>query len=247
MITFYDIAAQPSISTWSLNPWKTRYTLGFKKLPYKTIPIEYPDIASVSESLGIPPFRTKDGVALYTCPAIIDDATGVALPDSYKIAEYLDKQYPDTPKVFPPGTEAFHAAFYTQIFQMIDPVWDLLLPRVPGAVLNPPSAEYFIRTRSASFGKPLADLEPVGEARTEAWAKLKANFGEVDGWLKKSSGPFFMGETPVFADFMVAGIFQWIKVVLRESSDEWKDIREWHNGRWENLLKDLKQYEGPDS
>lgn len=201
------------------------------------------------KSLGIPPLRTgPDGVTpLYTCPAIIDKTTGAALSDSYKIAEYLDKQYPDTPKAFPPGTEAFQAALFTHIAQVIEPVRPLLLPRVPATILNPPSADYFIRTRSATFGKPLAELEPVEEARLEAWAKIKASFGEIDGWLNKTPGPFFMGETPAFVDFVVAGIFQWLKMGFGESSEEWKDILEWHNGRWGDLLKYLEQYEGVKS
>ncbi len=222
----------------------TRYALGFKKLPYKSVRIEYPDVASISKRLGIPPSGTwPDGVTpLYTCPAIIDDATGAALTDSYKIAEYLDKQYPDTPRVIPSGTEAFHAAFYAHFPKVIEPVWPLLLPRVPG-ILNPPSAEYFIRTRSIRFGKPLAEVEPVGEARAEAWAKLKANLGELDGWLRKSPGPFFMGDSPVFADFVVAGLFQSLKLIFGETSEEWKGVQEWHNGRWKKLLKHLEQYE----
>jgi len=166
-----------------------------------------------------------------------------ALTDSYKIAEYLDKQYPDSPRVIPTGTEAFHAAFLAQFSQLIDPspLGDLSIPRVP-KMLNPPSAEYFIRTRSARYGKPLAEVEPVGEARTEAWAKVKAKFGEVDSWLNKSPGPCFMGETPTFADFVVAGVLQALKIRFGESSEEWKIIEGWHNGRWKNLLKNLEQY-----
>lgn len=225
-----------------------RYVLNSKKLPYKTLHVEYPDLAGISERAGIPPYGTwPDGVTpFYTCPAITDDATGTALPDSYKIAEYLDKQYPDTPKAIPPGTEAFQAAFYAQFSQVVDPIWPFLVPRVP-AILNDISVEYFIRTRTEQFGKPLVELEPVGEARAEAWAKLKANFGEMDMWLSKSPGQFFMGDGPTFADFVVAGLLQSMKVIFGENSEEWKDVVGWHDGRWNNLVINLGQYEGADN
>lgn len=220
-----------------------RYVLNYKKLPYKTIYSEFPDLEAVTKGAGIPPNGTKlDGVTpYYTCPAITDDATGVALPDSYKIAEYLDKAYPDTPKVIPPGSEALQAAFYDQFHQVVTDLLPIFVPRVP-AILSERSVEYYVRARFARFGKPLDQLEPVGEERAKAWEKIKASLGRIDTWLSKSSGPFFMGDTVTFADFVVASLFQGLRIVLGESSEEWKDIERWHNGRWINLLKNLEQF-----
>ncbi len=93
----------------------------------------------------------------------------------------------------------------------------------------------------------MAEVEPVGEARVEAWVRARANFEQMDEWLNKSSGPFFTGESPVFADFVIAALLQAVKVILGESSEEWKDIEGWHDGRWKNLLKILKEYEGAEN
>ncbi|KAJ3904630.1 hypothetical protein F5879DRAFT_801308, partial [Lentinula edodes] len=41
----------------------------------------------------------------YTIPAIVDDAVGVALPESAEIAEYLDKS-----RIIPEGTHTLQAA-----------------------------------------------------------------------------------------------------------------------------------------
>ncbi|KAF9445114.1 hypothetical protein P691DRAFT_735528 [Macrolepiota fuliginosa MF-IS2] len=242
MITLFDLAAKEPVKTWSLNVWKTRYVLGLKNLPYKTLYIDYPDLEAAEKAGGIPPYGARgNGQPLYTAPAIVDDATGAALPDSYKIAEYLDRAYPDTPKAFPPGSEALQAAFYDHFNEVVSPIWHIILPKVP-AILNPPAAEYFHRTRSETFGKPLEQLGPVGEARVEAWAKLKAGFDTLNGWYSKSSGPYFMGETASFADFIVGGLFVAARICFGEDSAEWKDLQTWNDGRWSTLLKDLDKY-----
>jgi len=242
MITLYDLAARAPIKSWSPNSWKLRYVLGLKSLPYKTVYSDYPDLQAAEKAAGIPPNGVwGDNQPLYTAPAIIDDATGAALPDSYKIAEYLDRTYPDTPKAFPPGSEALQAAFYDNFNQVISPIWHIILPKVP-AILNPPAAEYFYRTRSEAFGKPLEQVEPVGQARAEAWAKLKAGFDALNGWYSKSSGPYFMGEAASFADFIVGGLLIAARICFGKDSAEWKDIQTWNDGRWSTLLKDLEKY-----
>jgi len=245
MITFYDLAAKDSIKTWSPNPWKTRYVLNYKGLTYKTVPIEYPDLEPEFKKLGIPPNGTKgDGSPLYTSPSLIDDATNTKLSDSYKIAEYLDKAYPDSPKVIPPGTEALQAAFYDQFWQVISPIWVLYLPRLPVVVLNPKSAGYFTTTRTAFFGKPLADVEPKGAESTEGWKKVQAAFDTIHGWYSKSNGPYLMGEKPTFGDFAVAGLLHGLKVCFGENSAEWKNIGTWNNGKWTAYLASLDKYAG---
>ncbi|KAF9445115.1 hypothetical protein P691DRAFT_735531 [Macrolepiota fuliginosa MF-IS2] len=244
MITLYDITGKPPIKTGSPNVWKTRYVLNYKKLPHKTIFVEFPDIEDELKKAGIPPSGKKpDGVTPhYTCPSIIDDATGAVVSDSYKIAEYLDKAYPDTPKLFPPGTEALQAAFYDHFPQVLAPLWPIVLPRVPRVVMDERSAEHYIRMYSERFGMPLAQMEPVGEERVAAWAKVKAGFGQLDGWLSKSSGPFIMGDTVTFVDFVVASTLHSLRTLFGENSEEWRDIDGWNDGRWAGILKNLKEY-----
>jgi len=244
MITFYDLAAREPFKTWSPNPWKTRYVLNYKQLPYTTVALEYTDLESEFKKVHIPPTSKKaDGSPLYTSPAIVDGEYGVPLADSYTIAEYLDKAYPTTPKVIPPGSEALQAAFYDQFQELMTPLWALYLPRVPVTLLNPPSEEYFTRTRSVRFGKPLKDLEPAeGKGRAEVWKEVQARFDAIDRWLSKSPGPFFMGEAPTFADFTVASMIHALKICFGEGSEEWKNIQTWNGGRWKDLLNKLEKY-----
>lgn len=220
----------------------TRFVLNYKKLPYKTVYLEFPDIEPEFKKLGIPPTGAP-GHPPYTCPSIIDHSNNTPMTDSYAIAEYLDRTYPDTPKVFPPGTEALQAAFYAQIMPVIFPIIRFLLPNVP-STLNPASVEHFVSARRKVLGDMM--IEPKGEERVKAWEQVQAAFDTLYGWLSKSSGPYFMGNTVTFTDFVVGGWLYGMVLVLGENSEEWKDVMMWNNGRWAAFKNSLEPYAATD-
>ncbi|KAJ3557148.1 hypothetical protein NP233_g11820 [Leucocoprinus birnbaumii] len=245
MITLYDLAAGGSIKCWSPNPWKARYILNYKKLPYRTIYVDFENVNTVIKEAGFASSRPNpDGTPAYTVPSIIDDATGALVTDSYSIAEYLDKQYPDTPKAFPPGTEALQAAFYAQwntrareCFQL-----PIIVTSVPRILTKESSLEYFYRTRSLWFGKPLDQIRPQGEDFEKLWKQAVAFFDELDSWYAKSSGQFLTGKNPSFADFTVAGTVKALKIVRGEDSEDWQRFSALNNGRWAKLEQALEKY-----
>ncbi|KAF8157811.1 hypothetical protein B0H34DRAFT_706156 [Crassisporium funariophilum] len=247
-ITFYDIPSSLAINAWSPNTWKTRYCLNYKGIPYKTEWVEYPDIEAHCIKLGIAGTGTKaDGSAMYTLPAIHDPSTGKYISDSVVIAEYLEKQYPNTPSLFPHGTEGLQNAFAEAYANQLEPLWQFILPATC-LKLNPPSEAYFRRTREQSFGKKLEDLVPKGQAWAEEWAKVQDGLGKVDAWLSKDSGgqrkgPFVLGDTISWGDLVIASYTIWLKIVWGENSKEWKDISGWHGGRWVKLVDALGKYE----
>ncbi|KAF5348509.1 hypothetical protein D9756_009568 [Leucocoprinus leucothites] len=243
MITLYDLAAKDPIKCWSPNPWKVRYVLNLKKLPYRTVYVDFEDIDRVVREAGAPPSRhNADGKPMYTIPSIVDDATGAAVTDSYKIAEYLDKQYPDTPKAFPVGTEALQAAYYRYYNDNNMQFGLLLVPSIPNILSKEASLEFYHRTRAAMFGKPVDQIRPVGEELEKLWEKLYALYDTLEGWYAKSSGSFLVGDTPSFGDFALAGNLQIAKIVWGEDSEDWKKFSTMNNGRWAKLLKDLEKY-----
>lgn len=66
----------------------------------------------LSEALGIKLGAKPDTMAgkpWYTLPIIYDPSTDRVVADSLEIAKYLDEQYPETPNVIPPGTDALQA------------------------------------------------------------------------------------------------------------------------------------------
>ncbi|KAF8742573.1 hypothetical protein AX14_003607 [Amanita brunnescens Koide BX004] len=164
-IIFYDFPSQRG--PYNPNTWKVRYTLNYKGIPYKTEWKEYSDVEKISKEKGIPPggeVNPETGGAYYTFPAIVDESTGVALSDSIRIAEYLDKAYPNTPKVIIPGTESLQAAFVGSFRPYLKAMWQFVLPATLDLIENPESNEYFYRTRSGRFGKDLKTFKPTGDA-----------------------------------------------------------------------------------
>ncbi|KAF8965876.1 hypothetical protein BDZ97DRAFT_1810125 [Flammula alnicola] len=241
-IIFYDIPSTRPGNAWSPNTWKTRYCLNFKGIPYKTEWIEYPDIEEHCKKFGIlETSKNTDGRPHYTLPAIHDPSTGVYLADSFLIAEYLEKTYP-TPSLFPHNTLGLQTPFNDTYGGQMDALWNFILPATC-LVLNPPSEEYFRRTREKLFGTTLEDLVPKGENAVVEWAKYKDGLGKVDTWYAKSGGPFLIGDAVSWADFVVAAYLIWLRIIWGEDSQQWKDITSWHQGRWKILIDNLKKYE----
>lgn len=257
-ITLFDIPSKFPENAWSPNTFKARYiifsfiitscqfdnkvhriALNYKGIPYKTQWIEYPDIEETLKKLGGTPTSTKDdGRDHYTLPAIHDSTTRKTITDSMDIAVYLEEKYPDTPSLFPKGTRAatelLNYHFMTTVSAKLLP---LLLP--PTCLsLNPPSAEYFRRTREQSYGKTLEEFAPPGPARDEAWAKVKEGLELLASiYAKNGEGkPYFFGEAFSYADAIVAGFLVWARIVVRPESEEWKAVASWNDGRWAKLL-----------
>ncbi|KAG5652519.1 hypothetical protein H0H81_004750 [Sphagnurus paluster] len=243
-ITFYDIPCKVTDKSWSPNTWKTRYSLNFKRLPFDTTWVEFPDIPAVSKKIGALPTSAKAGAPHHTLPAIHDPSTGSTIADSVLIAEYLDATYPDTPKLFPPGTRALQLAFIDAFMLRLRPIQEFVMLPIYN-ILNPASEGFFRSTREETFGRTLEQIAPTGAAGEEQWAKLKEGLGVVHGWLEKgkADGPFVLGQEPAFVDFFLASYIQWLKVIWGEDSVEWKDISSWHDGRWVALVKALEKYE----
>ncbi|KAF9474207.1 hypothetical protein BDN70DRAFT_885085 [Pholiota conissans] len=239
-IVLYDIPSKLLEKAWSPNVWKIRYSLNYKGIPYETEWVEYPDIEGHCKKLGIAP--TGHRAPFYTLPAIHDPSTDTYIADSLKIAEYLEKTYPSTPKLFPDNTLGLQTAFHAAFVQQMGSLWQFIYaPEFHK--LNPQGADYFRRTREEKFGRTLEDLVPKGKQGEVEWAKFKAGLGRVDTWYAKSGGPFILGMSPSWADFIVASYAMWWRRIWGEESQEWKDVGSWHDGRWSKLLANLKEYQ----
>lgn len=182
---------------------------------------------------------------MYTVPAIVDPKTGAALAESATIARYLDATYPDTPRAFPEGTDAFHAALedalMPTVFQHIIP---LIMPLIPN-LLSPENAQYYRAARASQLGAKLDELSPPGsEVRKQQWAAFEAGMSKVAKWLDAGGkeGRFFMGERISFADFVLGAGLLCMKKALGEDNEEWKAVAGWHGGRWARYVAALEEY-----
>jgi len=191
-IILYDIPCITPGRPWSPNTMKTRYCLGYKRIPFTTAWVELPDIAGLLQSKGIthPP---------YTLPAIEDPNTGAFIMDSLAIATYLDETYPETSEVLSPAART-----------VLEGVWDVfsfgsgggragvgpnantnpgsgagagalgdggdLAPRlvfliVAAERLNPVSKAYYHETRAARLGERWTTLRVACSASPEERAE----------------------------------------------------------------------------
>ncbi|OAX41399.1 hypothetical protein K503DRAFT_863865 [Rhizopogon vinicolor AM-OR11-026] len=245
-IIFYDIASVVQGQPWSPNTMKTRYCLSFKGLPFETVWLEFPKIKHLYEQNSLAPTTSwvikgsPTPVPVYTLPAIMDPNTNRIISDSLAIAQYLDEQYPDGPKVLPSDSDeaalidAFQSAFLSAA------KGNIKLGTFKGAEkLNPESKEYYIRTRVERFGVPWEQLA-LPEKVDEFWDGLRAACDMADEWYAKSSGQFILGDTPCFADFVVAGRFKWIQYCFEKQ--EWEEIKSWNGGRWGKLVEATDKY-----
>jgi len=191
-----------------LNPWKTRLFLNYKGIDYKTEWLEYPDIAPTLKSFGLPPNdpNAPDYFTDYTIPTMRLDSNTYIM-DSAKIAAELEKRHPspslrlDSP-ILPQVQQLVGSALVT-----LAPNW---LPKVPPNLLNEPSADFFERTREARFGMPLSQIEKEkgGEA---PWEAAKQPIKELADLLKEQGGPFFLGQTVSYADFVLVSFLHFLK------------------------------------
>ncbi|KAG2066942.1 hypothetical protein BDR04DRAFT_1106024 [Suillus decipiens] len=241
-IIFYDIPSVLQNEPWSPNTIKTRYCLTFKGLPFQTVWLEFPEIKPFYEQHSLAPtaLRSIKGIPTPVCtlPVIMDPNTNRLIADSFAIAQYLDEQYPDTPKVLPNNTAALVHVFRTAFFDATR--GGILLACFRGAQkLNPKSKEYYIRDRTERFGIPWEQFA-TPENTEEQWNALRAACNTVDGWYAKSSGQFILGDAPCFADFTVAGLCNWVRYCYE--NQEWEEMKNWNGGRWRRLVEVTDRY-----
>ncbi|THU93556.1 hypothetical protein K435DRAFT_840204 [Dendrothele bispora CBS 962.96] len=244
IIVLYDIPSK--VGPWSPNTWKTRYSLNYKRLPFKTVWIEYPDIEPTLKAAGIIS-NTKpkpDGSPTWTVPAIWDPKTQTGLTESFFIAEYLDATYPDLPRLIPQGTRTLQKAWVQAFWGKLQADTQFVCPKTTWE-LNEPSDRYYREMILKWNGMSMEELYPKGEKRETEWKKLEMEFGEINKWFAEGSdgGPFVMGDQVSFADFALAGSILWFRVVFGKDSNEWRDITSWHDGRWGRLIAELEKYE----
>lgn len=249
MIIFYDIPSTVPGKAWSCNTWKTRFTLNYKGIPYRTEWIEYPEIAPLLTSLGVeanpPPTPFP-----FTLPAIYDPRTRIAMMDSIKIARYLDETYPDTPVLLPPETRVFQHAFQDALSSAVHAKLIPLLICACVTKLNPPSEAYFREAREITFGCKVEELSPP-EKRPEQWAVVEKGFGVLASWfgaagddrlLLMGGGPAGDASCVRHADISIAGLLIWVRAIYGEQSEEWRRVEGFDGGRWKRFLDFFEQW-----
>ncbi|THU86389.1 hypothetical protein K435DRAFT_970312 [Dendrothele bispora CBS 962.96] len=251
VITLYDLkGGSGSSQPWAPNIWRVRFILNYKRLRYRTVWVDFPDVESILSSLGAPPssFRSN-GRPVYTLPVLVDPSRNPGRPlilsNTNNISEYLEATYPSKP-VFPPGSRALQSLYAHYIQEVLaKPLLPLLVPlshqqldhrsqsyfRAPGGLTGPPSS---------ATNQPL----PPGPERERQWLQAKEQFDFLDSILAKNVGDgdgiVAMGFEVSYADFALCSVLMWIRQVALH--DGWSRIQHWNGGRWEQLWQKCSPY-----
>ena len=147
-----------------------------------------------------------EGGVSKTVPVIRDGDKVVA--NSFDIALYLDKAYPDRPTLFGgPGGQAM-ARFIERWSQgTIHPYLGSAALMDIHDRLAPADQAYFRDSREKRYAKALEEVPAGREAGLEAFRASLEPLRSMLGYQ-----PFIGGSSPLFADYIVFGAFQWVRV-----------------------------------
>ena len=192
-IHLYELCGATDDHLFSPHCWKTRMSLAHKGLDFESAPVRFTQIATVEggDSRKVPVLRDGDEV----------------IEESYEIAKYLDRAYPDKPSLFNgQGGEDLTAFVISWATTQIHPaVAKLCIYDIHNA-LAPEDQAFFRQTREKLFGCTLEEFDAKfpknGEALATALFPLK-------NLLSRQA--FLGGDSPVFADYVVFGSLQWLR------------------------------------
>lgn len=202
--------------------------LNYKDIPYTQTFISYPDITPLLRSLAVTSY--PEGPFAYTLPAICHPPSvrftpSGAMMDSLPIALHLDRLYPGRP-LWPNGDASY--ALSLAVGKLVSNAalksLVLVIPNVAG-ILDRRGREYFIKTRSAMFGKPLSELRPTDpdslRITTESIKRELEFMATMLRGRPGKTGPFFEGETVSYADFLLAAYLAWTE---RTDKNLWNEL-----------------------
>lgn len=245
LIKLYDVRCNLDPPAWSPNVWKTRFVLNFKKLPYTTQWLAYPDIGAILSAAGVPPTRTEK--PYYTVPAIVDEVEGrhpVALADSLNIATYLERTYPQ-PTIFPGGTERVQMTYITAIHEHVFMAMFYMVIPTTTRILTGRDLGYYTASRKGFIGVALEEMFPPHK-QEGMWAKLRQGLDQLSALIDsvrmghRSRWLFSPVDTPSYADFDLGAIFIWFQKAGPEGG--WARIRDLNGGKWRRHMDNLQPY-----
>jgi glutathione S-transferase len=193
VITLWELGGKQG-RRFSLFSWRTRMALTHKGLKFETQPVTLSDKAAIEFSGG------------KTVPVLRDGETVVR--DSWKIADYLERQYPQN-TLF--GGEIGHGvthAFNTWVDRaLVGPMMQVVAPDIHERV--DAADEQYFRTMAEAVTK--TTLEQLRGGRDEALRRLGRALEPMQTLLKRQA--YVCGEQPAYADYILFSLFQWARVM----------------------------------
>lgn len=194
----YSLTGADTRRHYSPHVWKIILALLHKGLEFELRAVSFDGIAGI-----------EDG-SFRSVPVLND--RGHIEGDSFAIALYLEQRYADRPSLFG-GAGGIAMARFVEAFskEMLHPPISAAAMLDMHAMMSPADQAYFRAAREKRFGKT---LEALFETRHAALADLPARLTPLRAVLALQ--PWFGGERPLFADYILFGVFQWARVCTPE-------------------------------
>ncbi len=190
----YSLCGRDENRPFSPHCWKVSMALAHKGLDFVEKPTPFTEIPKLENGFS------------KTVPILRDG--NLLIRDSFDIALYLDDTYPDRPTLFGGEGGKSLARFVEGFSQtLIHPVLSRIAIKNIHDMLDEPDQVYFRESREARLGRRLEDFEA---ARQDEVAALAAQLEPIRHTLRFQ--PFIGGETPLFADYILFGALQWVRI-----------------------------------
>lgn len=175
--------------------WRARLAIAHKRLPAETRAVRVSDKQAIA-------FSGQDKV-----PILVDGDE--VIHDSWRIAEHLERRYPNAPSLF--GGAAGHA-----LSRFVNAYVDrTLIPRLAPLLMrdvvdgvNGEDAPHLRAQMERVFGK---SLEELAENREEAIPAFRKLLDPARATLRAQS--FLAGESAAYADYALFSLFQWARIM----------------------------------
>lgn len=249
IITLYDTPGNTP-QPWAPNIWRIRFILNYKRLRYRTVWVQFPDVEATLGSIGAPPSAIRgDGRPVYTLPVIVDPTRNPMSPEilsnTNHIAEYLESAYPARP-VFPEGSRAVQTLFVHYIQEIFaKPLLPIMVP-LSHQQLPERSQSHFRTPSRGPSSHAVPQMFLSGPQREQAWLAVKEQFDFLAMVLDKNAGDadgdgtVVMGHDVSYADFALCSVLIWIERMA--AHDGWTRVRSWNGGRWGRLWDRCREY-----
>lgn len=174
--------------------WAAKLALAHKGVPFETVPTRFIDIPNIG------------GGGFKTVPVI--ELGPDMIGDSFELALKLEHAFPDRPTLFAgPGGVALSRFVVAQAAYLLGKMSRSMVIAIHDA-LDAETQGYFRTSRERMFKATLEDVAADPDASVAAAQDALTPFRIL---LKTQA--YLGGEEPLFADFLIAGLIQWSRVV----------------------------------
>src|ERR1700738_3783528 len=206
-VSFYDLLSNHPQTWWSANTYKVRFVLNYKRIPYMTIGVHFPDIAETSQKLGLEPVARGPK---FTVPIV--EYEGTVVRGGMDIVKFLESNFPE-PRILGEECEEWQTYINSNVAREVLNLSSSVLPDS----LDDRDRKFYFNTRKVA-------------PREECHEKIVAEMAPLLKGIKE--GGYIYGKEIHYADFILAGVLMWVQRAKQEDFDiilEMAGIQTWWN------------------